>query len=66
MAQADLYIVESTEFLFRPYNLIRSCIPFIQVRRKSNRVMTVVMALEEEVVRIISVYGPQSGRRAFL
>ena len=24
--------------------------------------MTVVMALEEEVVRIICVYGPQSGR----
>ena len=34
----------------------------VQVRRKSDRVMTVVMALEEEVVRIICVYGPQIGR----
>ena len=32
------------------------------MRRKSDRVMTVVMALEEEVVRIICVYGLQSGR----
>ena len=34
----------------------------VEVRRKSDRVMKVVMALEEEVVRIICVYGPQSGR----
>ena len=33
----------------------------VEVRRKSDRVMTVVMAFEEEV-RIICVYGPQSGR----
>ena len=30
--------------------------------RKSDRVMTVVMAFEEEVVRILCAYGPQSGR----
>ena len=38
------------------------CEKVVEVRRKSDRVMTVVMALEEEVVRIICVYGPQSGR----
>ena len=38
------------------------CEKVMEVRRKSDRVMTVVMALEEEVVRIICVYGPQSGR----
>ena len=38
------------------------CEKVVEVRRKSNRVMTVVMALEEEVVRIICVYGLQSGR----
>ena len=37
------------------------CEKFVVVRRKSDRVMTVVMALEE-VVRIICVHGPQSGR----
>ena len=36
------------------------CEKVAQVRRKSNRVMTV--ALEEEVVRIICVYGLQSGK----
>ena len=30
--------------------------------RRSDRVMTVVMVLEEEVLRIICVYGLQSGR----
>ena len=38
------------------------CEKVVEVRRKSDRVMTVVMALEEEVVRIICVYGLQSGR----
>ena len=38
------------------------CEKVVEVRRKSDRVMTVVMALEEEVVRIICVNGPQSGR----
>ena len=38
------------------------CEKVVEVRRKSNRVMTVVMALEEEVVRIMCVYAPQSGR----
>ena len=34
----------------------------MEVQRKSNRVMTVVMALEEKVMRIVHVYSPQSGR----
>ena len=38
------------------------CGKVVEVRRKSDRVMTEVMALEEEVVRIICVYGPQSGK----
>ena len=38
------------------------CEKVVEVRRKSSRVMTVVMALEEEVVRIICAYGSQSGR----
>ena len=38
------------------------CEKFVEVQRKSDRVMTVVMALEEEVVRIICVYDRQSGR----
>ena len=35
------------------------CEKVVEVRRKSDRVMTVVMALEEEVVKIICMYGPQ-------
>ena len=31
-------------------------------RRRSDRVMTIVMVLEEEVLRSICVYGPQSGQ----
>ena len=38
------------------------CEKVVEVRRKRDRVMTVVMALEEEMVIIICVYGPQSGR----
>ena len=38
------------------------CEKLVEVRRKSDRVMTVVLAFEEEVVRIICVYGPQTGR----
>ena len=38
------------------------CEKAVEVRRKSDRVMTVVMAFEEEVVRIICLYGLQSGR----
>ena len=40
------------------------CEKVVEVRRRSDRVMTVVMVLEEEVLRIICVYGPQSGRTA--
>ncbi|XP_067056003.1 uncharacterized protein [Acropora muricata] len=36
----------------------------VEVQRRSDRVMTVVMVLEEEVLRIICEYGPQSGRMA--
>ena len=36
----------------------------VEVRRRSNRVVTVVVVLEEEVSRIICVYGPRSGREA--
>ena len=32
-----------------------------KVRRKSDRVMTIVLTLGREVIRIICVYGPQSG-----
>ena len=38
------------------------CEKVVEMRRKGDRVMTVVMAPEEEVVRIICVYGLQSGR----
>ena len=38
------------------------CEKAVEVQRKSDRVMTVVMALEEEVVKIICVYGLQSRR----
>ena len=38
------------------------CEKVMEVRRKSDEVMTVLMALEEKVVRMICVYGPQSGR----
>ena len=40
------------------------CKKVVEVRRRCERVMTVVMVLEEEVLRIISVYGPQSYRAA--
>ena len=38
------------------------CEKVVEVQRKSDRVMTVMMALEEEVVRIICVYDLESGR----
>jgi len=34
----------------------------VEVRRKSDRVMAVVLIFEEVVVRVICAYGPQSGR----
>ena len=40
------------------------CEKVVEVRMRSERVMTVVMVLEEEVLRIIYVYWPQSGRMA--
>ena len=40
------------------------CKKLVEVRRRSDREMRVVMVLEEEVLRIIWVYGPQSGRTA--
>ena len=40
------------------------CKKVVEVQRRSDRVMTVVMVLEEEVLRITCVYGPQGGRTA--
>ena len=34
----------------------------VEVRRKSNRVMAIVLTSGREVIRIICAYGPQSGR----
>ena len=34
----------------------------VKVRRKSDRVMAIVLTLGKEVMHIICVYGPQSGR----
>nr|XP_006813171.1 PREDICTED: uncharacterized protein LOC102806937 [Saccoglossus kowalevskii] len=33
----------------------------VEVRRRNDRVMTIVMAFEEEVMRLICVYAPQRG-----
>ena len=45
-------------------NYFDLCEKLVEVRRKSNRVVAVMLAFEEEVVRIICVYDPQSGRRS--
>ena len=34
----------------------------VEVRRKSDRVMAIVVTLGREVMRVICAYGPQSGR----
>ena len=34
----------------------------VEVRRKSDRVMAIVLTLHREVMRVIYAYGPQSGR----
>ena len=34
----------------------------VEVRRKSDRVMAIVLILGREVIRVICAYGPQSGR----
>ena len=34
----------------------------VEIRRKSDRVMAIVLSLCSEVMRIICAYGPQSGR----
>ena len=34
----------------------------VEVRRKSNRVMMIVLTLGRTVMRVICAYGPQSGR----
>ena len=36
------------------------CEKVVEVRRRSDRMLMVVIVLEEEVLRIICVYGPQS------
>ena len=38
------------------------CEKVVEVRRKSDRVMALVLAFEGELVRLICAYGPQSGR----
>ena len=38
------------------------CEKVVKVQRKSDRVMMVLMMLEEEVVKIVCVYGLKSGR----
>ena len=40
------------------------CEKVVEVRRKSDKVIRVVMVLEEEGLRIICVYAPQSGRES--
>ena len=34
----------------------------VEVRRKSDRVMAIVLTLGREVMRVICAFGPQSGR----
>ena len=34
----------------------------VEVRRKSDRVMAIVLTLDREVMLVICAYGPQSGR----
>ena len=38
------------------------CEKVVDFRRKSDRVMVVVLAFEEQVIRVISAYGPQARR----
>ena len=38
------------------------CENTIEVRRRSDRVMALVLAFRQEVIRVICAYGPQSGR----
>lgn len=40
------------------------CEKFVEVRRRSDRVITVVKVLEKEVLRNICVYAPQISRTA--
>ena len=39
------------------------CGKVVEVRRVTDRVMTIVVVLEEDVLRLICGYVPQSGRR---
>ena len=39
------------------------CEKMVEVRRVSNRVMTVVVVFEEDALRLICGYAPLSGRR---
>ena len=38
------------------------CKKAVEIRRKSDRGMTIVLAFEEEVIRVICAYAPQIGR----
>ena len=38
------------------------CEKVVEVRRRCNRVMAIGLVFEEEVVRVICAYAPQSGK----
>ena len=38
------------------------CEKVVEIRRRSDRVMTTVLMFEEQMIRIVCAYGPQSGR----
>ena len=38
------------------------CEKIVEVRRKSDRVMAIMLVLEEEVIRVICAYTPQVGK----
>ena len=40
------------------------CEKVVEIRRRSDRIMTLVLAFGEKITRVICAYGPQSGRPA--
>ena len=38
------------------------CEKIVKIRRKSDRVMTMVLVFEEQIMRVMCAYGPQLGR----
>ena len=41
---------------------VELCEKVVEVRRKSDRVMAIVLAFEKEVIKVICAYAPQVGR----